>query len=107
MADLGEIVRTVGPRYLKARRTTPFQRKALHAIARCRTEAMEAVRMICSGCGIEHFVFRSCRNRHCPRCQAKAREVWLRKREGELLRVAYFHVVFTVPEVLNDIALSC
>jgi putative transposase/transposase-like zinc-binding protein len=107
MADLGEIVRTVGPRYLKARPATPFQRKALRAIARCRTDAMEAVRAICSACGVEHLVFRSCRNRHCPRCQAKAREAWLRKREGELLRVAYFHVVFTVPEVLNAIALSC
>jgi hypothetical protein len=107
MADLGQIARAVGDEYLRTRRTTPFQRKALWAIQRCRTEAMESVRTVCENCGAEHFVFRSCRNRSCPRCQAGARAAWLEAREQELLPVPYFHVVFTVPEMLNPIALYC
>jgi hypothetical protein len=107
MADLGEIARAIGDRYLTLRRTTPFQQKALRAIQRCRTALMGSVRAICDHCGAEHLVFRSCRNRNCPRCQAQARQAWLEARERELLPVSYFHVVFTVPAILNDIALYC
>lgn len=107
MADLGEIARAVGDEYLRTRRTTPFQRKALWAIQHCRTEAMGSVYAECESCGAEHLQFRSCRNRSCPRCQAGARAEWLEAREKELLPVPYFHVVFTVPEMLNPIALYC
>lgn len=107
MADLGEIARAIGAEYLDTRRTTPFQRKALRDIQRCRTEAMPSVYAICEQCGAEHLQFRSCQNRSCPRCQAGAREVWLEAREREVLPVPYFHVVFTVPEALNPIALYC
>lgn len=68
---------------------------------------MGSVLARCEECGKEHLLFRSCRNRHCPRCQAAARERWLETREQELLPVPYFHVVFTVPEILNPIALYC
>jgi hypothetical protein len=68
---------------------------------------MGSVYTMCEGCGSEHLVFRSCRNRHCPSCQANARDQWLAAREQELLPVPYFHVVFTVPEILNDLALYC
>lgn len=107
MADLGEIARAVGDDFLKRRRTTPFQRRALRDIQRCRTEAMESVYATCENCGAEHLQFRSCQNRSCPRCQAGAREAWLEAREREVLPVPYFHVVFTVPEELNPIALYC
>jgi hypothetical protein len=107
VADLREIVVAVRDRYLSERRTTPAQRKALSAIARCRTEQMGSVVAVCEKCGIEHLLFRSCRNRHCPRCQAEARHDWLEARESELLPVPYFHVVFTIPEELNAIALYC
>jgi len=107
MADLGEIARAVGEDYLRTRRTTPFQRKAFRAIQRCRTEAMGSILAVCDNCGAEHPLFRSCRNRNCPRCQAQARAGWLEAREQELLPVPYFHVVFTVPEMLNPIALYC
>lgn len=107
MADLGEIARAVGDEYLQTRRTTPFQRKALRSIALCRTEGMGSVYAVCENCGAEHLQFRSCRNRSCPRCQAGARAEWLEARERELLPVPYFHVVFTVPEMLNPIALYC
>lgn len=107
MGDLGEIARVVGDEYLRTRRTTPFQRKALRDIQRCRTEAMGSAYALCDNCGAEHLQFRSCQNRSCPRCQAEAREEWLQAREQELLPVPYFHVVFTVPESLNVIALYC
>jgi hypothetical protein len=68
---------------------------------------MGAVVVACERCGEEHLLFRSCRNRNCPGCQAEAREAWLDARERELLPVPYFHVVFTVPEVLNPLALYC
>jgi hypothetical protein len=107
MPDLGEIVRVLGDEYLVKRATTPFQRKALSSISRCRTPAMGAVVKECEQCGSEYPLFRSCRNRHCPLCQAEAREAWLEARKEELLPVPYFHVVFTVPEDLNPIALYC
>jgi hypothetical protein len=107
MADLGEIARAVGEEYLRTRRTTPFQRKAFRAIQRCRTPALGSVRAECDSCGAAHLLFRSCRNRHCPRCQNTARAEWLAERQQEILPVPYFHVVFTVPEMLNDIALYC
>lgn len=107
MPDLGEIVRAVGDEYLRTRRTTRFQRKALHAIGRCRTAAMGWIEAVCDECGRGFPLFRSCRNRNCPLCQAEARKKWLKAREQELLPVPYFHVVFTVPEVFNRIALYC
>jgi len=105
MGDLGEIVRAVEREYLSSRATTRFQRKALRAIGRCRTEAMGCLPVTCAGCGVEFPLFRSCRNRHCPQCQAQARGDWLEERERELLPVPYFHVVFTVPALLNGLAL--
>ncbi len=108
MGDMGEIVRGEGERYLKTHRVTPQQRKALAFMARCRTESMGLLgKVACEQCGSEYPIFRSCRNRNCPGCQAAARAAWLEARERELLDVPYFHVVFTVPEELNVIALWC
>jgi predicted Zn-ribbon and HTH transcriptional regulator len=107
MTDVGEIVRAVGGEYLATHATTPFHRKALRAIGRCRTEEMGCLPAACESCGLEFPLLRSCRNRHCPQCQAQARAEWLEERENELLPVPYFHVVFTVPAMLNDIALHC
>lgn len=107
MPDVGEIVCRVGDEYLRTRETTPFQRKALWAMRDCRTEAMGSTRKVCEECGEEYSQYRSCKNRHCPRCQVSARTAWLEARKEELLPVPYFHVVFTVPEALNPIALYC
>lgn len=108
MGDAGEIVRGDGEQFLRTHRTTREQRKALAFMARCRTESMGLLGKVpCEECGIEYPIFRSCRNRNCPGCQAGARAAWLKAREQELLDVPYFHVVFTVPEELNVIALWC
>jgi hypothetical protein len=108
MTNLGEIVRAESEQYLQRHRATREQRKALAFIGRCRTDAMGVLRKVaCERCGVEYPLFRSCRNRNCPGCQAEAREQWLEAREQELLDVPYFHVVFTVPEELNVIAVWC
>jgi putative transposase/transposase-like zinc-binding protein len=103
--DLGAIVRARSETFLRNRRTTAAQRKALRAIGACRTPALGGQRQQCDRCGHEHIQWHSCRNRSCPRCGAAARTRWLEARRGELLPVPYFHVVFTIPEALNVFAL--
>jgi hypothetical protein len=77
------------------------QRKAFAAIRDCRTAALgghvEYVEQ-CDACGHRVISYNSCRNRHCPKCQAMARAEWLNERDGELLPVPYFHIVFTLPQ---------
>ena len=103
--DLGAIVRARSEIFLRTHRTTAAQRKALRAIGACRTPALGGQLQQCDRCGQEHIQWHSCRNRACPRCGAAARGRWLEARRAELLPVPYFHVVFTVPEVLNVFAL--
>lgn len=81
------------------------QRSVLRAITRCRTAALGGHIDQCSQCGHQAISYNSCRNRHCPKCQAQARQRWLAAREKELLNVPYFHVVFTLPRELNPICL--
>ena len=76
------------------------QRTVLRAIARCRTAALGGHLDRCDACGHQAISYNSCRNRHCPKCQAQARERWLHARERELLDVPYVHVVFTLPHAL-------
>ena len=76
------------------------QRSVLRAIARCRTAALGGHLDRCDACGHQAISYNSCRNRHCPKCQAQARERWLHARERDLLDVPYVHVVFTLPHGL-------
>lgn len=103
--DLGAIVRARSRVFLRSHRTTAAQRKAMRAIGACRTPALGGQRQQCDRCGHEHIQWHSCRNRACPQCGAAARARWLDARRTELLPVPYFHVVFTVPEAFNIIAL--
>ncbi len=75
--------------------------KTANAIMNCRTEELGGHRYRCSECGHEVTLYNSCRNRHCPNCQAFASAAWVQKRIDELLPVPYFHVVFTLPHQLN------
>lgn len=76
------------------------QRSVLRAIARCRTAALGGHLDRCDACGYRAVSYNSCRNRHCPKCQAQARERWLAARERDVLDVPYVHVVFTLPHAL-------
>ena len=87
----------------------PQQRKSFEAIRDCRTAVLGShVEWVeqCDACGHIAISYNSCRNRHCPKCQATARAKWLAERQAELLPVPYFHVVFTLPEDLGRLALQ-
>jgi hypothetical protein len=106
--EVADILRAHGDRFLDRYRSSfDFQQlKAFRAIQRCRTAALGGHRDACPRCGYQAISYNSCRNRHCPKCQAQARERWLAARERELLDTNYFHVVFTVPHELNVLALE-
>src|ERR1700693_1763940 len=80
------------------------QMKVMSAIERCRTAALGAHVARCEDCAHTVIAYNSCRNRHCPKCQGAAAKQWLAEREAELLPVGYFHVVFTLPVPIADIA---
>jgi len=82
------------------------QRKALRDIRDCRSAALGGRVQQCDRCGHRVILYNSCRNRHCPKCQATARARWLAQREAELLPVSYFHVVFTLPSQIGRVALQ-
>ncbi|TPW18981.1 MAG: putative transposase, partial [Elusimicrobia bacterium] len=100
------IVRAHGPAYARTHALSRAQRRALRAIARCRTAALGGHRAVCAACGAERITYNSCRNRHCPKCQRVATERWLAARRREVLPIPYFHVVFTLPHALNPLAQS-
>jgi hypothetical protein len=77
----------------------------MDAIKRCRTATMGGHIDQCTACGHLRISYNSCRNRHCPKCQNVQRERWIQAREDELLPVTYFHVVFTLPDSLNELCL--
>ena len=101
---LADILRTHGPAYLAQHALSPAQAKAWRAIVACRTPALGGHIDRCDGCGATRHVYHSCRNRHCPLCQTRAKEAWVAKRRQELLPVPYFHLVFTLPHALNGLA---
>jgi hypothetical protein len=104
--EVADILRLQGQRFLdRYRAGFDFQQlKAFRAIKNCRTAALGGHLDACPQCGFQAISYNSCRNRHCPKCQAQARERWLAAREQELLATRYFHVVFTVPHELNLLA---
>ena len=80
------------------------ERRIMGAITACRTAALGGHVDQCDECGATRIAYNSCRNRHCPKCQGLARAQWLAERQAELLSVPYFHVVFTLPEAVGEIA---
>jgi Putative transposase/Transposase zinc-binding domain len=85
---------------------TPEQRRALNDLVSCRTAALGGHVLGCPECGHQQIAYNSCGNRHCPTCQATAAARWLEARAAELLPVPYFHLVFTLPDALDPIALA-
>jgi hypothetical protein len=102
--ELADIFRQHGPAYRQAHSLPLYQHRLMQAIETCRTEVMGGSVEWCDHCQYTHIRYRSCRNRHCPKCQGAAREKWLRQRTAELLPAEYFHVVFTLPESIAAIA---
>lgn len=102
--ELADIVRVHGAAFRAAHRLCAVQHRALRAIERCRTSALGGELRACDACGAQRYVYHSCRNRHCPKCQTLAKERWLAARRAELLPVPYYHLVFTLPHELNALA---
>ena len=106
--EVAEIFRDHGPAWRAANRghISLEQMKVMSAIERCRTAALggHVARCENQGCAYTVIAYNSCRDRHCPKCQAAASREWLAEREAELLPVAYFHVVYTLPARIADIA---
>ena len=104
--EVADIFRVAGPAYRAshAGQLSLHQLKVMSAIENCRTAALGGHLEACEDCGHRRIAYNSCRNRHCPKCQGAAARTWLAAREADLLPVGYFHVVFTVPAAIADIA---
>jgi len=106
--EVAEVFREFTPAFLHRYGDTisPDQRRVLWHVARCRTAELGGHVEECDRCGHRRIAYNSCRNRHCPKCQAAARAQWLEQRSAELLPVEYFHVVFTLPHEIGPLALQ-
>ena len=106
--EVADLIRAAGQAFIeRSRHWLTWQHlKVLLAIQRCRTAALGGHLDECTGCGQRAISYNSCRNRHCPKCQANARDRWLEARGRELLPTRYVHVVFTLPHQLSPLALQ-
>ena len=102
-AGLADILRRHASAYLAAHALSVAKTKVWRAIVACRTAELGGHIETCEACGSARHVYHSCRNRHCPLCQTRAKEDWLARRRRELLPVPYFHLVFTLPHELNGL----
>ena len=102
---VGDILRVHGDTYRTKHPVTPEQAQVMRRLADCRTAALGGHVDACTGCGWTRISYNSCRDRHCPKCQAGKRAAWLETRLQRLLPVGYFHVVFTLPDILQPLLL--
>jgi hypothetical protein len=105
MNEVQDVFRLYGEDYLQQNNPPPHVCKAVRDIRNCRTDALGGHVDTCDECGLVKNSYNSCRNRHCPKCQALTKEQWILDREAELLPVPYFHVVFTLPRELDQIVI--
>ena len=106
MEKIQEILNKGWKSYIKNHKVIGYKKKAITAIAECKTGAIGAHKYICDECGYEEIAYNSCRNRHCPNCQAGKKLQWIEARKEEVLNIKYYHVVFTIPDELNLITLQ-
>ena len=106
--EVADVIRRHGEAFLQkyGHWITPGQRRVLRAIVQCRTAALGGHLYQCDSCAHQIPVYNSCRNRHCPKCQSLTKAKWLEARQQELLPVTYYHVVFTLPDCLAQLALQ-
>src|SRR5260370_18889055 len=104
--EIANVLRRHGDAYRRvhAGHLGRVERRVMSAMVACRTAVLGGHVEACDACGMTQIAYNSCRNRHCPKCQGKARAEWLAAREADLLPVPYFHVVFTLPARVAAIA---
>ena len=105
MTDLQKVFKVDASSYKEEHKLPLNQLKAISSIEFCRTERLGGHVYECDNCGELKVVYNSCRNRHCPKCQSLSKESWLDDRKRDLMPIKYFHVVFTIPNELNNLAL--
>ena len=104
--EVADVFRAHGPAWRRAQagHLSLNQLKVMRAIEQCRTAVLGGHVLRCDTCETTQISYNSCRNRHCPKCQGAAAQRWLEQRQGELLPVEYYHVVFTLPASIAEIA---
>jgi len=100
--ELADVIRRFGASFTSRHKPDIFQQNVLENIRLCRTAALGGHKQKCNHCGYEHIHYNSCRNRHCPKCQNKDREMWIQQIRDILPKGRYFHVIFTLPASLNQ-----
>lgn len=103
--EVSQIIKRFGAAFVAQYHPNTFTLRTLDALQQCRTATLGGHRDVCDSCGKERISYNSCGNRHCPKCQASKQALWAEDRMNDALNVKYFHVVFTVPEPLNQICL--
>ena len=108
MIEMAEIFHRYGPQYRAkfGAKMLPSHRQAMRAIERCRTAALGGHIYCCEACGETQYLYHSCRNRHCPKCQNQNGQQWLEKQQDLLLPTRYFLLTFTLPSQLRRVARS-
>ena len=104
--EVADIFRTFGPAYLRDHVLSPSEERVLRNVIDCRTAVLGGHLDECPNCGHEHPSYNSCRDRHCPTCQALDQARWIEGRQRRVLPVHHFHVVFTLPSELRPLARS-
>jgi hypothetical protein len=104
--EVADIFSRFGEAYRRQHALPVQQHKLMRAIECCRTANLGGHIDRCTDCSYQRISYNSCRNRHCPKCQNIARAQWVQRRKSELLPIQYFHVVFTMPEAVNALALQ-
>ncbi len=103
--ELADVFRTYGQAYQENHQLSVKAVKVMKHIENCRTAWFGGHKEICNECGYTHISYNSCGDRNCPKCGMLAKEKWLEQRQAELLPVPYYHIVFTISDLLNDLAL--
>jgi len=103
--EVADIIRIFGQRFIQKHKPNSFQLRVLRALSSCRTSALGGHIHRCDKCGYENISYNSCRNRHCPRCQCTRQAFWVEDRIRSAYPVKHYHIVFTLPETLNEICM--
>jgi hypothetical protein len=103
--EVADILRAHGDAYCRRRPVSPEQATVMRHLVQCRTAALGGHVDACDNCGHVAVSYNSCRNRHCPKCQGTQRAKWIENRLERVLPVEHFHVVFTLPDILNPLML--
>ena len=106
MTKIQEILEIGLEKYLEKNKTVGYKQKVIKAIKNCKSDKLGAHKYVCDECGYEEIAYNSCRNRHCPNCQTGKKIKWIEARKEEVLNIKYYHVVFTIPSEIYNIAIQ-